>query len=216
MNEGTEPAFKDATWPDLAGSNENEMIRRASLFAGRAHASIGRRRKYTNEPYIDHPVAVAELVRSVPHSAEMIMAAYLHDTVEDTPITLADIDREFGSTVCNYVGMLTDVSRPDDGNRQQRKEIDRQHTARAQPAAKTIKLADIIDNARSITEHDPEFAATYLVEQEALMDVLIEGDKSLYLIALHELVRAVAALDGKSKDMYLAKRALYYKAWASK
>lgn len=99
-----------------------------------------------------------------------------------------------------------------DGNRQQRKEIDRQHTARAQPAAKTIKLADIIDNARSITEHDPEFAATYLVEQEALMDVLIEGDKSLYLIALNEIVRAVAALDGKSKAIYLAKRALYYKA----
>lgn len=205
----------DNAFPDLAASNDCEFIRRAKVFAEKAHRDIDQRRKYTNEPYINHPAEVAALVRIVPHSVEMIIAAWLHDTVEDTPTSLVDVYREFGKTVGSYVEMLTDTSKPKDGNRMQRKEIDRMHIARAKPAAKTIKLADVISNTRSITQHDPEFAATYLVEKEALMDVLLEGDKTLYLLALHELVKAVASLKGEDKESYLKKRALYYGAHAS-
>lgn len=67
----------------------------AMRVATAAHEGIGQVRKYTGEPYINHPAAVAELVSSVPHTPEMLAAAWLHDTVEDTPITLLDIELNF-------------------------------------------------------------------------------------------------------------------------
>jgi (p)ppGpp synthase/HD superfamily hydrolase len=156
------------------------MERRAREFATRAHASIDQRRKYTNEPYIVHPVAVAEIVRSVPHTVEMIAAAYLHDVVEDTPATIAEIENEFGRSVAELVGWLTDVSVPSDGNRAARKAKDLAHTAAAPAQAKTIKLADLIDNTRTIERHDPGFWRVYRVEKIRLLEVLKEGDATLW------------------------------------
>lgn len=151
---------------------------RASTFAAKAHDC--QFRKYTFEPYIEHPRAVASLVRSVPHTEEQIAAAWLHDTVEDTETTIDDIGRDFGPIVAVLVSELTDVSRPEDGNRKIRKALDREHLAKASPAAKTVKLADLIDNSASITKHDPKFAVTYLEEKRALLDVLKEGDRTLW------------------------------------
>jgi (p)ppGpp synthase/HD superfamily hydrolase len=159
------------------------MEQHAKDFATRAHAGVNQRRKYTDEPYISHPAAVVELVRSVPHTYAMICAAWLHDTVEDTPVTLAEVELEFGPVVAMLVEQLTDVSRPEDGNRAKRKAIDRAHTAKASPEAKTIKLADLIDNTRSIVELDPGFAKIYLVEKVLLLEVLQEGDAGLWEMA---------------------------------
>lgn len=156
---------------------------RARFFAEAAHASINHIRKYTGEPYINHPATVVELVRSVPHTEAMLAAAWLHDTVEDTPVTLEDIEREFGAEVAALVEQLTDASKPSDGNRDQRKTIDRLHTAQACPEAKTIKLADLIDNTRSIVERDPNFAKVYLSEKALLLEVLRDGDPVLWAMA---------------------------------
>lgn len=156
---------------------------KARRFATAAHESIDHRRKYTGEPYIVHPAAVVELVRGVPHTDAMLAAAWLHDTVEDTPITLADIEREFGMEVASLVEQLTDVSKPVDGNRRLRKEIERAHTAKASPPAKTIKLADLIDNARSILARDQSFAVVFLAEKRSLLEVLGDGDATLMSIA---------------------------------
>jgi (p)ppGpp synthase/HD superfamily hydrolase len=156
-----------------------ELETRALAFAKAAHEAIDQRRKYTNEPYIVHPMAVAELVRSVPHTSEMVAAAYLHDVVEDTPVTIDEIREEFGAEVGELVDWLTDVSKPGDGNRRIRKEHDRQHLAKAPPAAKTIKLADLIDNTHSIKKHDPHFWKVYRREKLALLEVLGEGDATL-------------------------------------
>ncbi|MBN8901419.1 MAG: hypothetical protein BGO51_10435 [Rhodospirillales bacterium 69-11] len=158
------------------------MIDRALAFATRAHA--GQIRRYTGEPYVAHCISVAEIVRSVPHTPEMIAAALLHDTVEDTPVTLDEIAREFGPIVAALVYELTDVSKPEDGNRAARKAIDREHTAKASPDAKTIKLADLIDNTKSIVAHDPAFARVYLPEKRQLLKVLQEGDRTLWEQAL--------------------------------
>jgi (p)ppGpp synthase/HD superfamily hydrolase len=158
----------------------NGLERRALEFATAAHQSIGQRRKYTDEPYIVHPVAVAELVRSVAHTPEMIAAALLHDVVEDTPVEIEEIDEEFGHDVAELVGWLTDISRPADGNRRTRKRMDLEHTARAPAAAKTIKLADLIDNARTISTRDPSFWKVYRREKLDLLEVLKEGDPVLW------------------------------------
>jgi hypothetical protein len=158
----------------------NDLIARARTFATEAHQRIDQRRKYTNQPYQEHLKAVATLVAGVSEDPETIAAAWLHDTVEDTPATFGDLERAFGPAVRGLVAELTDVSKPSDGNRAVRKAIDRGHTARASPRAKTVKLADLIDNCRDICGHDARFARVYLTEAAALLEVLNEGDARLY------------------------------------
>lgn len=154
---------------------------KALTFATAAHAAVGQLRKYTNEPYVVHPIEVAGIVSKVPGATdEMIAAAYLHDVVEDTGVTIELIRKEFGDEVATLVGWLTDVSRPEHGNRAQRKAIDRAHTAGAPAAAATIKLADLLSNTRSIVEHDEKFAKTYLAEKRLLLEVLKHGDPELW------------------------------------
>jgi len=155
--------------------------RNASNFARDAHR--GQVRKYTGEPYINHCAAVAELVRSVPHTLEMLDAAWLHDTVEDCGVQVSEILCNFGPVVAGMVEALTDASKPGDGNRATRKAIDREHTAAASPDAKTIKLADLIDNSRSILKRDSKFAKVYLEEKRLLLEVLKEGDPTLWAVA---------------------------------
>lgn len=156
------------------------LSEKAYMFALAAHSAVGQKRKYTGEDYIHHPVEVANLVWQVYGNEEMLAAAYLHDVVEDTNVSLELIEAEFGRCVAVLVEGLTDISKPEDGNRGARKEIDRLHTAKTSPACKTIKLADLISNTRSIVKHDRDFAKVYVKEKEALLEVLTEGDPKLY------------------------------------
>jgi (p)ppGpp synthase/HD superfamily hydrolase len=156
-----------------------ELVERARMFATAAHAAVGQLRKYTFEPYIVHPAEVAGIVAEAGGTPEMIAAAWLHDTVEDTGVTSELIRAEFGDEVAMLVGWLTDVSRPDHGNRAARKAVDRAHTAAAPAEAQTIKLADLICNTKSIVAHDPKFAVTYLAEKRALLEVMTKGDPAL-------------------------------------
>lgn len=159
------------------------MEHKARAFAFKYHNDICHKRKYTNEPYTNHLLSVAEIVRSVKHTEAMICAAWLHDAVEDTTATLNDIESFFGNEVATLVEMLTDVSKLSDGNRATRKAIDREHTAKASREAKTIKLADLIDNSQNILLHDRNFAKVYLKEKSLLMRVLCDGDLKLQALA---------------------------------
>ncbi len=164
------------------------LVQRAAEFADKAHASIDQRRKYSGVPYIVHPKAVADMVAAIGASSEVIAAAWLHDVVEDTPVTLLQIRQEFGDEVAGLVDDLTDVSRHSDGNRAVRAAIDREHTAKADPRAKTVKLADVLHNLIDIVSFDPVFAEVYLAEKEQLLDVLKEGDVGLWQ-RVSELIR---------------------------
>jgi len=156
------------------------IIERARVFATAAHAAVKQVRKYTFEPYIVHPAEVAGMIDSLEGATfEMVAAAWLHDVVEDTGVSLEVIRAEFGDKVAELVGWLTDVSKPEDGNRAVRKAIDREHTARAPAEAQTVKLADLIANSRSILAHDPAFARVYLEEKRMLLEVLTRGDATL-------------------------------------
>ena len=158
---------------------------KAIKFATKAHGN--QKRKYTGEPYITHPIAVMEIVRTVPHTEEMLVAAVLHDTVEDTPVTLADIKAEFGTKVMKLVEGLTDVSKPEDGNRKTRKAMDRAHTAKQSAEVQTIKLADLIHNTESIGRFDPKFYKVYREEKIRILDILKLGDRSLMHIAQQQV-----------------------------
>jgi len=144
----------------------------ALTYATAAHAAIGHMRKYTEDPYIVHPIRVAGIVRDYGGTDDMISAAYLHDVVEDTCITILNIETTFGSAIAAIVDGLTDISVPDDGNRATRKAMDRKHSAEATYEAQFVKCADIIDNASDIGEHDPSFNVVYCKEMVALLEVL--------------------------------------------
>ena len=172
----------------------SERVKKALKFATDAHGSINHKRKYTGEDYIVHPIEVMTIVAAVPHTEEMLMAALLHDTVEDTPVTNEDIYAEFGAEVATLVGWLTDVSKPEDGKRVVRKGIDRQHTAEAPAEAQTVKLADLLSNTKSILEHDLNFAAVYVEEKAELLKVLTKGDATLLARAHAEVTRGQEVL----------------------
>ncbi len=156
----------------------SNLIQRAAIFAHNAHH--GQVRKYSGLPYIIHPAQVAATVALVTDNQYLIAAAWLHDVVEDTEVTHADIDFEFGYTVGQFVWEVTDVSRPKDGNRAARKAVDRDHLSRASHEGQTLKLADLICNTRSIVAEDPNFAVVYLAEKRALLKVLTRGNKTLW------------------------------------
>lgn len=155
----------------------NNLVK-AMEFASLAHKD--QRRKYTNEPYINHPISVCKLVSEVKHTEEMLISALLHDTVEDTEVTIEQIETEFGGLVADYVAGLTDISKSEDGNRKTRKEIDRLHYKGSSPEVQTIKLADLIDNSSTIAKYDLEFAEVYMREKRELMKFLEDGSDRLY------------------------------------
>lgn len=159
---------------------QDSLEEQARRFATEAHAGAGQRRKYTDEPYIVHPAAVAELVRSVSHDEALLAAAWLHDTVEDTATTQQDIEAHFGQRVASLVEMLTDSAPTTAKNRAARKVAHFRHTASASPEAQTIKLADIIDNTRAIVRFDPDFARIYLIEKQIQIALLKQGDAQLW------------------------------------
>ncbi|RKZ80143.1 MAG: bifunctional (p)ppGpp synthetase/guanosine-3',5'-bis(diphosphate) 3'-pyrophosphohydrolase [Gammaproteobacteria bacterium] len=172
----------------------SELVSRAIRFATEAHERIDHLRKYSNLSYTVHLDQVAKITETVTDDEEMIAAAWLHDVVEDTPATLEDIEREFGVSVAILVRELTDISKPSDGNRAERKALDKTHLAQASARAQTIKLADLIDNCIDITKHDPRFARVYVKEMEALLRVLVNADEGLMSRARRTMEKSNAQL----------------------
>lgn len=155
------------------------LYERAVKFATRAHRN--QVRKYTGEPYIMHPLAVAEIVRTVDgHTDEMLAAAVLHDVVEDCDVTIQDVCDEFGTVVGMYVEYCTDVSTPDHGNRAFRKTMDARHYARGPAQSQTIKVADFIHNTADIAQNDPRFWEVYKHEKWFALNLLTEADPQLW------------------------------------
>jgi (p)ppGpp synthase/HD superfamily hydrolase len=159
----------------------------AASFAARAHdkqeRDIGEGVKV---PYVTHTLEVAAAVAAAVGDEQerhgyhcglvgedMIIAAILHDTVEDTKVTLEDILREFGPDVAGLVDELTDKFVPAPGtNRAERKRKERERLMRCSPAAMLIKRCDVEHNRRFITAVDPKFAKVYEVETETLLNAL--------------------------------------------
>jgi (p)ppGpp synthase/HD superfamily hydrolase len=179
------------------------MEKEALEFARHAHGD--QQRKYTKEPYIEHPKRVAETVTTVPHSTAMICAAYLHDVVEDTQVSIKDIERRFGREVAGLVHELTDEYVKENYkhlNRRRQKKLEVERQAKMSTAAKTVKLADVIDNTRDIIKNDRNFARRYIPEMEALIQALQGGNFKLLMRACYEVQRAKYLLKGQ-KDALL-------------
>jgi len=149
-------------------------------------AHRGQVRKYSGLPYIVHPLSVAGLVADVTPYQEnvdsIIAVAILHDVVEDTSVSLEVIRGIMGSSIAGMVDDLTEKTTLSDGNRKFRKNMELKRLSKVHYNSQTIKLADLIDNARSIIHHDKNFARVFIHEMENLLDVLV-GDDDLHRMA---------------------------------
>ncbi|WP_417596612.1 HD domain-containing protein [Oceanospirillum sp.] len=175
------------------------LVERARQFASDAHGRHEQVRRYTNEDYIVHPQAVAERVAEFLPEPEVLAAAWLHDVVEDTDVDLDEIRHLFGDDVALLVEQLTSGPHSDDLARAERKLLDRMQLQQADKRAKTIKLADIIDNTNTIAERDPEFAALYLPEKYAMLQVLKQGRPELFALARQIIEEGLQQLDQLSQ-----------------
>lgn len=91
-------------------AGDQALVQRAFEMAERAHAG---QKRSSGEPYFTHPVAVARILIEMGADTDTIIAALLHDTVEDTPVTLADIEQTFGPTVTMLIDGLTKLEHAD-------------------------------------------------------------------------------------------------------
>ena len=130
-----------------------DLLFRALTFA--AHKHRGQRRKGAGQhPYINHPIAVASILVHEGGVADrdILCAALLHDTVEDTETTFDELEAEFGPVIAGLVGEVTDDKRLE---KQVRKDRQVEHAPHLSPGAATVKLADKIANLRDIASAPP-------------------------------------------------------------
>lgn len=157
---------------------EDPLVQRAMLFARDAHA--GQFRKKSKLPYITHPIGVAKLVSQATEDPLSIAAALLHDVVEDTAVTNAQVVEAFGRELGELVFYQTAISRPADGNRAARKALDARHYAMGCMRAQTVRVADMIHNLSSdLAGLGEDFAGVYLKEKRFLLSMMVRADSAL-------------------------------------
>jgi (p)ppGpp synthase/HD superfamily hydrolase len=95
--------------PDIGSDSAGRLTRTAADFAHRAHQ--GQRRKQSGGPYAEHPAAVAALVAEAGLDPKLVTAAHLHDVIEKTSVTRAELESRFGDEIASLVAALSE----DDG-----------------------------------------------------------------------------------------------------
>lgn len=143
------------TLAQRVGNNQIQLVRKAYELAAKAHKEQKRK---TGEPYIIHPIAVARIVtEELELGANPVMAAFLHDVVEDTPYTIEDIRELFGDDVAFLVGVVTKQKKE---KYDKSKQVDnyRQILASVQYDVRAIlvKLADRLHNMRTLASMRPD------------------------------------------------------------
>ena len=131
-----------------------ELLDRAIIFAVKAHAGTERRGK--GFPYIVHPMEAVEIVATITPDQTLLAAAALHDTVEDTDVTIEDIRAEFGDRIAALVALESEerpegISEEESWHDRKQEAIDR--LAKAPLDAKIVALGDKLSNMRAIA-HD--------------------------------------------------------------
>ncbi|WP_315740062.1 HD domain-containing protein [Bradyrhizobium sp. SZCCHNR1093] len=171
-------------------------IQKARDFAKHAHGA--QLRKYTAVPYWHHLEEVANILLRHTANPQLVAAGWLHDTLEDTTTTFRQLVDEFDQTIAELVLEVTDVSRPEHGNREMRKRLDRQYLAGASAFGQMIKCADTISNTKDIAEHDHGFARKhYIPEKAELVPMLVNAKQFCYPLwraAFDEVEKAKYAL----------------------
>lgn len=172
---------------------DTELLDRAIVFAVRAHAGTERRGK--GFPYIVHPLEAVEIVATMTSDQELLAAAALHDTVEDTDVTIEQIRAEFGDRIASLVAAESDIavsgmSQEESWHIRKQAAIDRLATSSRD--AKMVALGDKLSNMRAI-------ARDYAVQGDALWSIFRVKERKAHewhyrglAEALHELQETFA------------------------
>ncbi|MFN3696449.1 MAG: RelA/SpoT family protein [Pseudobdellovibrio sp.] len=141
-----------------------QLLEKAYLFSEKAHEGQMRR---SGEPYISHPLNVAGILADLRLDVDTIMTGLLHDTVEDTPVTLEDIKREFGETVAYLVDGVTKIGQMNFRNSfdKQGENIRKMIVAMGKDVRVVlVKLADRLHNMRTLN-HMPYEKQTRIAQE---------------------------------------------------
>lgn len=171
-------------------SIDTELCDKAIIFAVRAHSGIERRGK--GFPYIIHPMEAMAIVATMTSDQELLAAAALHDTVEDTDVTVEDLRKAFGDRVANLVADESDILVEGQSSTQSweaRKKAAIDHLAGASHEAKIVAMGDKLSNMRAI-------ARDYAVQGDALWNLFHVKDKKLHEWHYRGLADSLKELEG--------------------
>jgi guanosine-3',5'-bis(diphosphate) 3'-pyrophosphohydrolase len=134
--------------------NDAEAILKAVSFAAGKHRTQ-RRKDSDSSPYINHPIEVAEVLATVGGvtDIDILRAAVLHDTIEDTQTTASELDYVFNPAIRSMVEEVSDDKKLP---KEERKRLQIEHAPHLSHGAKQIKLADHIANVRAVTQQPPK------------------------------------------------------------
>ena len=169
---------------------DTTLLDRAIVFAVQAHSGIERRGK--GYPYIIHPLEAVEIVATMTADQELLAAAALHDTVEDTEVTLEQIRAEFGDRIASLVADESDetpedVSKEDSWHMRKKTTIDR--LSRASRDTKIVALGDKLSNMRAI-------ARDYAVQGDALWNLFHVKERKSHEWHYRGLAEALREMEG--------------------
>ena len=167
------------------------VLDRAIIFAVKAHSGTERRGK--GYPYIVHPMEAVEIVSTMTDDQELLAAAALHDTVEDTDVTAEQIREEFGDRVAELVASETDQIPGQAGKEEEtwhaRKQAAIDRLAAASRDAKIVALGDKLSNMRAI-------ARDYAVQGDALWNIFHAKDPKDHEWHYRGLAESLKELEG--------------------
>lgn len=176
--------------------SELAAVMQAAEFAARVHA--GQRRKGGRVPYVNHVIEVGRLVAEDGRGAQAVIAALLHDVVEDSDVRLSEIEVRFGKGVARLVDALTDRPEWEALARPHRKALQAEHIAHAPAEAKAIKIADQTSNVRDVLRlpggWPPSEAAAYVAGTGQVVAVCRSAAPDLAAIYDHAVANALEAL----------------------
>lgn len=153
-----------------------DMVKRAMQLATFAHKD----QKYGNRPYVTHLADVVARVKTITQDPEIIAAAWLHDTIEDTQVTYTDVEREFGTNVAKMVWAVTGV-----GQDRAAKMANAIEKIAQTPGAELVKSADRLSNASASKEEQKmKLYQRYKDEHKDLSPVLGNNELAKQLVIL--------------------------------
>ena len=165
---------------------DSSLLDRAIHFAVDAHRNTARRGK--NLPYIVHPLEALTIAATLTDDQEVLAAAVLHDTVEDTNVTNEDLKAAFGERVASFVETESDVLVAG-ATWHDRKKNSRERLAAASREAKIVALGDKLSNMRAI-------ARDYAAQGETFWNLFHIKDKAVHGARYRGLVEALDDLSG--------------------
>lgn len=171
----------------------------AREFAEKAHK--GQKRSFSDEPYVNHPYSVAKILYDMGASTDLVIAAILHDTLEDTPVTMFELEAEFGAMITSLVWWVSEPSKIEESKhrkptKHQRKAEFNSKISAAPTKAQTLKAADILHNTLDMIKYghmNTGRAERFAIAKRTTTHLLKGANKEL----LKKVFKALDELDAK-------------------